>query len=192
MREIPTARRWLQVGQATAARLDPRALILATVLLSLTRTGAYWDVQWHYAVGRDTFSIPPHDLVYSGVALVGLLSLYMSWRRRVEDGRFVGASSIAWLLMLAGMGIMVCAAPFDDFWHRRYGLDVTISARHPGRVHRARRPLCRLGAAVVCPARAWLVGRTAVGDDLAGLDARFWPDPGRALERPAARHAGAL
>lgn len=103
-----------------------RLLAFATVILTLTRFGAYWDVQWHWAVGRDSFFIPPHDLIYTGVAVSGLLGLSMVWC----DGwrhRFANAPiPWGWLIQMIGAGITVAAAPFDDLWHRRYGIDVTI------------------------------------------------------------------
>lgn len=112
------------VHVGSPARL--RLLAFATVILTLTRFGAYWDVQWHWAVGRDSFFIPPHDLIYSGVAISGLLGLWITWR----DGwrhRFASVSlPWGWLIQMIGAGVTVSAAPFDDLWHRRYGIDVTI------------------------------------------------------------------
>src|SRR6185312_12760876 len=37
--------------------------------------GAVWDREWHAYVGRDQFWTPPHTLIYSCVAGVGLMVL---------------------------------------------------------------------------------------------------------------------
>jgi hypothetical protein len=34
--------------------------------------GLTWDIQWHLLIGRDTFWIPPHLMMYGGVT-AGLL-----------------------------------------------------------------------------------------------------------------------
>ena len=102
-----------------------RSLIVATVLAMLMRFGAFWDAQWHWSVGRDSFFIPPHLMIYTGTALIGLLSLVMAWNSSVRRGR-MSAIFWSWITQLLGVALMVSAAPFDDLWHRLYGLDVTI------------------------------------------------------------------
>jgi hypothetical protein len=102
-----------------------RALVLATLLATVMRFGAFWDVQWHFAVGRDSFTIPPHLMLYSGVALIGLLSLAMAWRSSVRRGH-MSPLFWSWITQLFGVALLVSAAPFDDMWHRWYGIDITI------------------------------------------------------------------
>src|SRR5437870_12502111 len=41
--------------------------MLAVDLLS--GWGIRWDLQWHRIIGRDSFWIPPHIMIYSGVVL---------------------------------------------------------------------------------------------------------------------------
>ena len=102
------------------------ALVFATLILTLMRTGAYWDVHWHYAVGRDSFFIPPHDLIYAGVAVSGLLGLFIVWRDGLRRRSAAAPWPSGWFMQMLGAGLMVSAAPFDDLWHRWYGIDVTI------------------------------------------------------------------
>ena len=106
--------------------IPQRTLLLGlTLLATLTRTGAYWDLQWHAVVGRDQFWIPPHTLIYGGVALAGLLSFLVVLRDGAARG-WARPLPWPWLLATAGSGLLVLAAPFDDLWHGRFGIDVTI------------------------------------------------------------------
>lgn len=117
----------------------PKIRAFWTILFALAYLaaayGLYWDIQWHFFVGRDSFWIPPHVLLYSGIAVAGV-SAFLSivcesiWRRR-SDG-----SIALWIfrgsrgMFIAGIGILfvVIAAPLDDYWHRLYGIDVTLWA----------------------------------------------------------------
>lgn len=101
------------------------ALVVATLLATLMRFGAFWDVQWHWAVGRDSFWIPPHLMLYAGVAAMGVLSLAMAWASSLRRGH-MSPFFWSWITQLLGVTLLVSAAPFDDMWHRWYGIDVTI------------------------------------------------------------------
>jgi hypothetical protein len=106
--------------------------------------GAAWDIQWHYAIGRDRPFIPPHLLLLGGIASTGVLALggvlWSTLRARasgasgagagVTDVRLLGVFHAPVGLFLTGLGAL-CAAlafPWDDYWHRLYGLDVTLWA----------------------------------------------------------------
>lgn len=98
--------------------------------------GLTWDIQWHLLIGRDTFWIPPHLMMYSGVtaALVvaaAVLALDTAQARRGGAPR--GAITVAGLtstrgvhLAAWGVVLLLLAAPIDDLWHRLFGLDVTL------------------------------------------------------------------
>lgn len=54
-----------------------------TLLVALVAfvCGAAWDIQWHYAIGRDRPFIPPHLLLLAGIILSGLASVAaVLWR----------------------------------------------------------------------------------------------------------------
>ncbi len=54
-----------------------------------------------------------------------MLGLWFTWRDGI--GRAPGAAwPWGWTLSMLGAGMLVSAAPFDDLWHRLYGIDVTI------------------------------------------------------------------
>ncbi len=99
--------------------------------------GAAWDVQWHLAVGRDRTFTPPHLLLLSGIAATGLLALAaVLWyscagsRWRQGTTRFLRVFHAPFGAYLAGFGALLAAVafPLDDYWHRLYGIDVTLWA----------------------------------------------------------------
>jgi hypothetical protein len=95
-----------------------------------------WDISWHTSIGRDGLLAPPHDVIYLGAVFSGLFSAY-----QILHTTFVGTpeekqSSIKfWGIFYGPLGAMFCvwgaiamltSAPFDDWWHNTYGLDVVI------------------------------------------------------------------
>jgi hypothetical protein len=97
--------------------------------------GGYWDISWHMSIGRDTFWTPAHMAIYSCGVLAGISCGYLIlsntfaahapereasvevWGFRAPLGAFIGA----W-----GGIAMLASAPFDNWWHSAYGLDVKI------------------------------------------------------------------
>ena len=98
--------------------------------------GLTWDIQWHLRIGRDSFWIAPHLMMYSGVTAgfivsFGVLALE-TWRVRGGRPR-PGTIRVAGLvgtrgfhLAAWGVALVLLAAPIDDLWHRLFGLDVTL------------------------------------------------------------------
>ncbi len=95
--------------------------------------GVLWDVSWHVSIGRDTFWSPPHAAAYLGGLLAGLssglLALKTTFRgsaaEREATVRFWGfhAPFGSWVAIW-GSFAMLASAPFDNWWHNAYGLDV--------------------------------------------------------------------
>jgi hypothetical protein len=97
--------------------------------------GVQWDISWHRSIGRDTFWTPAHVAIYlcgvlAGVAC-GYLILSTSFDREsplrqasVKMWGFRGPLG-AFLAAWGGVAMLV-SAPFDDWWHNAYGLDVKI------------------------------------------------------------------
>src|SRR5687767_494578 len=58
--------------------------VIAAKILALW--GLQWDIRWHIRIGRDSAFIPPHLMMYAGVAIIVLLCFGMlardTWRRR--------------------------------------------------------------------------------------------------------------
>lgn len=98
--------------------------------------GLLWDIMWHMSIGRDGLFSAPHVVMYTGALVSGLFSGYqilsLTFRKshpdRVKSVKFwgifhgsLGAMYCAW-----GALAMLTSAPFDDWWHNTYGLDVQI------------------------------------------------------------------
>ncbi|HEY7542761.1 MAG TPA: hypothetical protein VIF11_21655 [Methylomirabilota bacterium] len=84
--------------------------------------GLGWDIQWHMTIGRDSFWIAPHLMIYGSVVVglaLGWGVLGYEWWRGIPSTR-------GFHLAALGLLLVVLAAPIDDLWHRLFGLDVTL------------------------------------------------------------------
>jgi hypothetical protein len=97
--------------------------------------GVLWDISWHRTIGRDTFWTPAHLAIYVGGLVAGLTCGWVALRTtfagrppdRAAAVRFWGfqAPLGAWICIW-GAFAMLTSAPFDNWWHNAYGLDVKI------------------------------------------------------------------
>lgn len=121
------------------ARGAPLALpwpLAATLFAALSITvGIIWDISWHMSIGRDTFWTPAHMAVYVGGLVGGLANGYLIVRttfagtdaERARGVRVWGfRGPLGSFVSCWGAGAMLVSAPFDDWWHNAYGLDVEI------------------------------------------------------------------
>jgi len=97
--------------------------------------GAHWDIAWHRSIGRDTFWSPPHMAIYlcgvvgAATAIALIFGTTFGKRARLAPASVrvwgfrgpLGAFVMAW-----GGVAMLTSAPFDDWWHGAYGIDVKI------------------------------------------------------------------
>ena len=124
---------------ASASRVQSAALPwqLAAVVFAATSVivGLIWDISWHMTIGRDTFWTPAHLVIYTGGAVAGLACGFEVLRRsffsstRPADGVTVWGlfnGPLGGWLAIWGAVAMLTSAPFDDWWHNAYGLDVKI------------------------------------------------------------------
>jgi hypothetical protein len=116
----------------------PWYLWVGVVAVTSASIGGSWDVSWHRSIGRDTFWTPAHMAIYLCGVLAGIVGMVLV--TRATFGRSAGAAelraesvSIFGLraplgVFLAGWGgvAMLTSAPFDNWWHNAYGLDVKI------------------------------------------------------------------
>ena len=95
--------------------------------------GAHWDISWHRSIGRDTFWSPPHIAVYLMGVLAGItfgyliLKITLTERDRTDVVSIWGLKGPLGAFIAAWGGVaMITSAPFDNWWHDAYGLDVKI------------------------------------------------------------------
>jgi hypothetical protein len=97
--------------------------------------GVYWDISWHMSIGRDSFWTPAHLLIQAGGLMAGLSSGYVAIRTTFGGNAIARDSSVTFWGFKAPLGAwvaiwgcfaMVSSAPFDNWWHNAYGLDVRI------------------------------------------------------------------
>jgi hypothetical protein len=107
--------------------------VLASVCIS---AGLYWDISWHMSIGRDTFWTPAHLLIQLGAVLGGgAAAIIIFGQTFFNGGASPEESSVRVLGFWGPLGAFLCAwgaaamlisAPFDNWWHNNYGLDVKI------------------------------------------------------------------
>jgi hypothetical protein len=136
--------------RASAASRPAIAWYLWCAALAVTSAyiGGYWDISWHRSIGRDSFWTAPHLAIYACGVLAGVSSAYLIFTttfRRLAGApattdplgsqpplgragvRIWGLSGPAGAFISAWGGLaMLVSAPFDDWWHNAYGLDVKI------------------------------------------------------------------
>ncbi|UWZ82825.1 hypothetical protein [Occallatibacter riparius] len=97
--------------------------------------GARWDVSWHESIGRDTFWTPAHMAIYLCSVLAGVVCGYLILNTTLRSPQQFVPRSVHVLGFRAPLGAflaawggvaMLTSAPFDNWWHSAYGLDVKI------------------------------------------------------------------
>src|SRR4029077_2173377 len=97
--------------------------------------GLIWDISWHRTIGRDTFWTPAHLAIYLGGVLAGVSCGWLALKTTFAGTPEERAASVSFWGFRAPLGAWVCiwgsfamltSAPFDNWWHEAYGLDVTI------------------------------------------------------------------
>jgi hypothetical protein len=107
----------------------PWSIWLMTAGISMGLAGGSWDFAWHMSIGRERFWTMPHMMVQSAAILVAIASIYqiLTTRDRETTVRVFGIHAPAGsFLGLWGSVAMVASAPFDNWWHNAYGLDVQV------------------------------------------------------------------
>jgi hypothetical protein len=107
------------------------------VLLGATSiaVGILWDISWHRTIGRDTFWTPAHLAIYFGGLLAGLTCGWLVIRTTFFATPQAQAGAVrlwgfrgpmgAWVTIWGSLAMMT-SAPFDNWWHNAYGVDVKI------------------------------------------------------------------
>ena len=103
--------------------------------VTFAMVGTNWDISWHQSVGRDTFWTPAHIAIHICGVLAGISCGYLVLSTTFDNESLLRQCSV-WIwgfrgplgaFIAAWGGIaMLTSAPFDDWWHNAYGLDVKI------------------------------------------------------------------
>ncbi|HMC58932.1 MAG TPA: hypothetical protein VKJ01_07060 [Candidatus Solibacter sp.] len=120
---------------ATLSRPVPWYVWCGAAAVTFAMVGTHWDISWHRSIGRDSFWTPAHIAIHLCGVLAGISCGYLilsttlnrhsplrqcsvtMWGFRGPLGAFLSA----W-----GGVAMITSAPFDNWWHNAYGLDVKI------------------------------------------------------------------
>src|SRR5207249_1797604 len=107
----------------------------AVLAVTSAMVGTHWDIAWHRSIGRDTFWTPAHLAIYLGGVLAGFSCGYLILSTTFASAAEARQASVKIWGFRGPLGAFICAwggvamiasAPFDDWWHGAYGLDVKI------------------------------------------------------------------
>jgi hypothetical protein len=110
-------------------------VIAGVVGVTSASLGAAWDVSWHRSIGRDSFLTPAHLLIYACGVIAAIVCGYLIFSTTFSRSQEKKDVSVQVLGFRAPLGAFIAAwggiamltsAPFDNWWHNAYGLDVKI------------------------------------------------------------------
>lgn len=115
-----------------STRVAGRLLVVGALSIVV---GVLWDISWHRTIGRDTFWTPAHLAIYLGGMMGGLIGGWLVLRTTWSSSTAERNASVrlwgfrgpfgAWVAIWGSLA-MLLSAPFDNWWHDAYGLDVKI------------------------------------------------------------------
>ena len=113
----------------------PWFLWCSVIAVTSAMIGAHWDISWHRSIGRDTFWTPAHIAIYMCGVLAGTSCGYLILATTFGHLSDLRDASVKIWGFRGPLGAFICAwgglamltsAPFDNWWHNAYGLDVKI------------------------------------------------------------------
>jgi hypothetical protein len=142
----PAASTGYQSAAAPRAIVAPQTSSVAWYLwwgvLAVTSAsiGGAWDVSWHRSIGRDSFLTPAHIAIYMCGVIAAVICGYLIFTTTFSKSatgttgalkdvsvNVLGFRAPLGAFIAAWGGIaMLTSAPFDNWWHAAYGLDVKI------------------------------------------------------------------
>jgi hypothetical protein len=129
MSTIPLSR------QQYSAKGVPWYVWCGALAVTLASVGGAWDVSWHRSIGRDTFWTPAHLAIQACGVIAAIICAYLMLVNTFGSSAKLKAASVNVLGFRAPLGAfiaawggiaMITSAPFDNWWHAAYGLDVKI------------------------------------------------------------------
>ena len=129
------AQRATQARSLSRVTAVPWFVWTGIVAVSSIAFGLYWDISWHMTIGRDTFWTPAHLLIQFGGVLAAITCSWLIFSTtfahdstsRESSVRIWGFRGPLGAFLTAWGGVtMLTSAPFDNWWHNSFGLDVEI------------------------------------------------------------------
>jgi hypothetical protein len=124
-----------QVAVAKAATNVPWFIWFGVLAVTSSSIGGAWDVAWHRSIGRDAFLTPAHLAIYACGVIAAVICGYLIFATTFGKSSALKDVSVNVLGFRAPLGAFIAAwggiamltsAPFDNWWHAAYGLDVKI------------------------------------------------------------------
>ena len=122
-------------GAPARAGAPPWYLVAVTLASTCVIVGLLWDISWHRTIGRDAFLTPAHVAIYLGALIAGTACGWLALATTFAGSAAERAAGVRFWGFRAPLGAWVCiwgsfamltSAPFDNWWHNAYGLDVEI------------------------------------------------------------------
>ena len=113
----------------------PWYLWFGALAITSASIGGAWDVSWHRSIGRDTFWTPAHLAIQACGVIAAIICGYLILVDTFGHSEKLKAAAVNVLGLRAPLGAfiaawggiaMITSAPFDNWWHAAYGLDVKI------------------------------------------------------------------
>jgi hypothetical protein len=124
-----------QYSSAQQTRGVPWYVWCGALAVTSSSIGGAWDVSWHRSIGRDSFWTPAHIAIYACGVLAAIICGYLIVINTLDRSSELRTTSVNVLGFRAPLGAfiaawggiaMITSAPFDNWWHAAYGLDVKI------------------------------------------------------------------
>ena len=123
------------VAQFPSQGRAPWYIWLCVLAVTSSIVGIHWDISWHRSIGRDSFWTPAHMAIYLCGVLAGIICGFLILSTTFNTASRLRESSVtmwgfrgplgAFIAAWGGIAMLV-SAPFDNWWHAAYGLDVRV------------------------------------------------------------------
>jgi hypothetical protein len=125
----------LPTNRLSGSQTVPWYVWCGALAVTSASIGGAWDVSWHRSIGRDTFWTPAHMAIQACGVMAAIICAYLMLANTFGHATKLKAASVNVLGFRAPLGAfiaawggiaMIVSAPFDNWWHAAYGLDVKI------------------------------------------------------------------
>jgi hypothetical protein len=132
---MSTAANYPAVYTSRSPSSIPWYIWVGVLAITSSSIGGAWDVSWHRSIGRDTFWTPAHMAIYACGVLAGIICAWLIAKGTFGHDDALQAASVNVFGLRAPLGVFLAgwgcvavltSAPFDNWWHNAYGLDVKI------------------------------------------------------------------